>query len=496
MSPTIAANIQDEEIISALRSFNEDPTMDRVETLRTRLSVHALPLGERSEAIRAAVDAARMEPGIEPVTGSSEHSDGRGAPRVRVVGVLRRHQHEHTRSFKRRASDVLMSPPPGLLTDADTSLGRSYQVRPGILRNDFKWGMQFEEAPAEECLIVVNMGSVRSGEVPFDVRDLETAIDIPYSPPSFADEQDPKPQPAFALGDVTVGTVARVNDIDAEAMIVLVRDRAGSRVVTLQFDGEPVTVEGITRTNRLEVDASEVEVIRGVDPSHQATWIATLSQKGASCFEGLGEDATLAVLERIARQGFVPCLYDGKLVQFERQIAPNAMQVLIPEIYPDEPGERRLAFAVTSICLSDEDPFDGRALHASTWEEALNAALPFCEDDRELVLVHPDSATPAADITMFLYAIAGRVPGDDDDTLSVITAANETDARASFEDELIGDYSESDLESIVATHGSKIFTSGFERIGQYTGSGALKLDAGHRRSIAAKAPDDAPSLDL
>ena len=82
---------------------------------------------------------------------------------------------------------------------------------------------------------------------------------------------------------------------------------------------------------------------------------------------------------------------------------------------------------------------------------------------------------PDAPEAIGLYVISGRVPGDDDDTVEIVTAANAGEADASFRESMTADQSDDEREHLIEVHGSACMIISTTFIGHYSGQGGLTL---------------------
>lgn len=76
---------------------------------------------------------------------------------------------------------------------------------------------------------------------------------------------------------------------------------------------------------------------------------------------------------------------------------------------------------------------------------------------------------------MRAWAVTGRIPGDDDDTLELVTAETEQAAHDAFKAHLldIRDKDDADASDLVAEYGHAVFITGTILIGHLSHAGAV-----------------------
>jgi len=134
-------------------------------------------------------------------------------------------------------------------------------------------------------------------------------------------------------------------------------------------------------------------------------WVDDLAKLDLGWFDELTTAARRAMYAQIANAGFSPLVDSGSLVEFRRKIAPNAIQALIPEHYPEQASEHPFAFCTTEFGCDDEDSWDARIDLGSSWEVALRLGLQRAEEERILALNYPDAWTPGLTGKLFEMGI-------------------------------------------------------------------------------------------
>lgn len=110
---------------------------------------------------------------------------------------------------------------------------------------------------------------------------------------------------------------------------------------------------------------------------------------------------------------------------------------------------------------------------AQTWIDAFWEAE--CAGSQDMA---PDVPTG-----MGLYAVSGRIPGDDDDSVEILTAASVAEAHAIFKAMMLEDKSAEQLKGLQLFHGTTCFVISTTRIGTYVDVSMLSLDPDYQLGL-------------
>jgi hypothetical protein len=122
-------------------------------------------------------------------------------------------------------------------------------------------------------------------------------------------------------------------------------------------------------------------------------------------FDEMTPAARAGIYLQVANAGFSPSVNKGSLTEFRRKIAPNAIQALIPEHYPEDEPTRPFAFCTTEFGCDEDDSWDARVDFGASWEAALRLGLRRAEEERLLTLNYPDAWTPGLTAKLFEMGI-------------------------------------------------------------------------------------------
>ena len=84
-----------------------------------------------------------------------------------------------------------------------------------------------------------------------------------------------------------------------------------------------------------------------------------------------------------------------------------------------------------------------------------------------------------------LYAVSGRIPKSDDDTVHIVVANSEDEAWQAFKDEMNSGRSEEAIKADEGFHGTSVFSCANIPIGQFQSDGTLKVTASRSEMVYA-----------
>lgn len=74
-----------------------------------------------------------------------------------------------------------------------------------------------------------------------------------------------------------------------------------------------------------------------------------------------------------------------------------------------------------------------------------------------------------------LYAVSGRIPGDDDDTVEIIVAASDDEANGIFKSLMLSGRDDGERAGLVDCHGTDCYVISTTHIGNFSGADTLYL---------------------